>query len=195
MLSKLTREDILSLEDYEKIRPQKREKILNLKKKRRLLVGPHAVFLFENRETLWWQIHEMLRIEKGGDDQIIDELSAYAPLVPNGSEWVATLMFEIEESKERAKILRQLGHIEKKIHLLFGDYKIQALPTDVEERTDETGKTSAVHFLRFPFTPAEKGLLLEGILDVVLEITHPAYSYCTMISPALLLDLIGDLRK
>lgn len=189
----LTREDILPLEAYEKMRLEKRPQILALKKRRRLPVGPYAVFLFENRETLWWQIQEMLRIEKGGEAQISDELAAYAPLVPQGSEWVATLMFEIEDPKQRLNILRQLGHVEKAIRLHLKDHTILAVPTDAEERTDAAGKTSAVHFLRFPFTLTQKELVLqEPSPSLTLEISHPAYAYSAVMPPTLISEIKRD---
>lgn len=192
----LTRQDILPLPDYEKIRLAKREEILTLKKRRRLFVGPYANFLFENKATLWWQIQEMLRIEKGGEDQIADELLAYGPLVPQGSEWVATLMFEIEDPKQRAKILSNLGHVEQQIVLHLGSDRLQAVPTETEERTDAAGKTSAVHFLHFPFTPAQKAALLcEKPPAITLEIAHLAYPYSLTMPASLLAELQKDLES
>jgi hypothetical protein len=94
--TEILRQDILALPDYEKIRKEKQKNLLKIKTLRRVSVGPYATFYFENYDTMWYQIHEMLRIEKGGDAQIEDELSAYSPLIPKGQELVATLMFEIE---------------------------------------------------------------------------------------------------
>src|SRR3546814_10258277 len=117
-----------------------------------LSVGPFCTFYFENYATMWWQIHEMLYIEKGGEEQIADELAAYAPLIPKGAELVATFMIEVDDAKRRPAVLTQLGGIDEKIVLEFAGHRVAAVPEDDAERTREDGKTSAVHFLRFPFT-------------------------------------------
>ena len=109
----VTASDILDMESFGKIRKQKRTEISNIKRDRRVAVGPDATFMFENYDTMWWQIHEMLFIEKGGQDQIEDELSAYNPLIPQGSELIATLMFEIDEPERRKSLLMKLGGVEE----------------------------------------------------------------------------------
>jgi hypothetical protein len=101
----LTRADILPLQEYAKIRRQRRRHISEIKKHRRIEVGPYATFYFENLDTMWQQIQEMLYIEKGGEGQIADELEAYNPLIPQGSELVATVMFEIDDPTRRAREL------------------------------------------------------------------------------------------
>src|SRR6476660_6780407 len=108
----LTRADILPLDEYAQIRRQRRRHISEIKKHRRLEVGPFANFYFESLDTLWQQIQEMLYIEKGGEAQIDDELDAYNPLIPQGSELVATVMFEIDDPARRARELTRLGSIE-----------------------------------------------------------------------------------
>ncbi len=105
----LTAADILPLPEYEKIRAEKRGAMIARKKNRRVAVGPYATFYFENYDTMWLQVQEMLRIEKGGADQLADELHAYQPLVPKGDELVATLMLEIEDERRRAAVLATLG--------------------------------------------------------------------------------------
>ena len=109
----VTESDILDMESFGKIRRQKRTEMSETKRNRRVAVGPDATFMFESYDTMWWQIHEMLFIEKGGQEQIEDELSAYNPLIPQGQELVATLMFEIDEPERRKKLLMQLGGVEE----------------------------------------------------------------------------------
>src|SRR5579863_8396212 len=126
MKRQLTTADILSPEDYARVRAEKRGAMIALKKKRRVAVGPYATFYFENYDTMWLQIQEMLRIEKGGAEQLRDELRAYAPLVPKGDELVATMMIEIEDEKRRAAALATLGGIQDTIELRFGGDVIKA---------------------------------------------------------------------
>jgi len=121
-----------------------------------VLLGPYASVSFECYDSMWIQIHEMLRIEGGGREQAIDEVAAYAPLVPAGSNLVATLMFEIDDRDKRLATLRQLGHVEDTVYLSFGSHRIMAVSANDEvERTSPDGKTSAVHFLSFPLSPAQ----------------------------------------
>src|SRR6185437_1915776 len=98
---RITRADIMPLADYTRERAERRRRITEVKRKRRVAVGPFATFYFENYETMWQQIHEMLYIEKGGEEQIEDELRAYNPLIPQGNELVATVMFEIDDAVRR----------------------------------------------------------------------------------------------
>lgn len=190
----ITEKDILPLFEFEKIRIEYRRKIVDLKKDRRVSVGPDITFYFENRETLLWQIQEMLFIEKGGEAQVKDELAAYNPLIPKGDELVATMMIEIDDMERRRLTLAQLGHIEDHIHITFGNHTITATPTDDVERTTEEGKTSAVHFLHFPFSKgAQKDL--EHADKITLEINHPRYSYKTIIEGATLVSLKKDMSK
>jgi len=148
----ITRDDIMALEDYTAQRSKKKTAISALKKNRRVSVGPDATFYFESYDTMFHQIHEMLYIEKGGGDQIDDELSAYNPLIPNGRELVATLMFEIEEPNRREKFLSSLGGVEKTVSITLGDETITALPEEDVDRTNADGKASSVQFLHFPLT-------------------------------------------
>jgi len=189
----LTKADILSLSGFEALRPQKRQEIMELKKKRRVFVGPFALFIFENYETLWWQIHEMLRIEKGGDEQIQDELDAYVPLLPQGKELVATFMLEIDDPQIRTHLLGQLGGIEDMIQIRMGDDIIKAHPTRDQNRTTDEGKTSSVHFLHFKMT-ADQALKFKS-LDVPprIQITHPAYIYEAELGWDVYESLKGDL--
>lgn len=189
----LTKADILPMTEFEDLRPQKRQEIMEIKKKRRVFVGPFALFIFENYDTLWWQVHEMLRIEKGGDEQIQDELDAYLPLIPQGKELVATFMLEIDDPQIRAHLLGQLGGIEDTIQIRLGDEIIRAHPTRDQNRTTDGGKTSSVHFLHFKMT-ADQALKFKS-QDTLprIQITHPAYIYETQMDQEVYESLKGDL--
>src|SRR5215472_15744032 len=113
----LTRADILPLDQYERERRTHRQRVTALKQNRRVEVGPLATFYFENFDTMWHQVHEMLYIERGGEAQIADELAAYNPLIPQGDELIATVMFEIENPDRRAAMLAELGGVEHHIYL------------------------------------------------------------------------------
>src|SRR5712692_43911 len=149
----LTPADFLPLEEYSRIRPQRRREITELKKHRQVAVGPFATFYFENFATMWGQVQEMLYIEKGGAAQLADELAAYNPLIPQGSELVATAMFEIDDPERRARALTRLGVIE--IRMAAGVARIGGEPDPTRENTSPEGKASAVQFIRFPFTRDE----------------------------------------
>src|SRR6202020_942339 len=125
---KLTPANILSLDDYERVRDEKRRALRARKKNRRVSVGPYATFYFENYDTMWLQVQEMLRIEKGGDEQLQDELRAYNPLLPQGNELVATLMFEIEDPAKRKTVLASIGGVQGTTSLRFDDETIKGEP-------------------------------------------------------------------
>jgi hypothetical protein len=152
---RLSRADILPLDEYAKIRRQRRAEISEIKKRRRLEVGPFATFYFENFDTMWQQVQEMLYIEKGGEAQIEDELAAYNPLIPQGSELVATVMFEIDDPARRARELSRLGGVEDHAFIEVGGDRIRGEPDPTRENTSPDGKASSVQFLRFPFSPAQ----------------------------------------
>ena len=132
---KITRADILGEAEYAARRDKLRSDSIARKRHRRIEVGPFATFYFENYETMWLQIQEMLRIEKGGADQIEGELEAYNPLIPQGRELIATMMLEIEDPVRRAQVLGQLGGIEETVSMELGADRIRAVPTEDEERT------------------------------------------------------------
>ncbi len=146
---------IVPLEEYARQRADRRRQMAEIKKNRRLEVGPFATFYFESYETMLHQVHEMLFIEKGGAAQIPDELAAYNPLIPQGSELVATVMFEIDDPIRRARVLASLGGIERQAFLRIGADMIRGVPEDDQERSREDGKASSVQFLHFPFTAAQ----------------------------------------
>ena len=178
----IKKEDLLSFDLYEKNRKQIRKKLVDFKKNRRVALGPYATFYFENFETMLGQIQEMLYIEKGGDQQLKDELEAYNPLIPKGKELIATLMFEIDDSILRADFLNKVGGIEEKVYLQVGNDKIKAKPEVDVDRTSAEGKASSVQFVHFNFS--EK--LIEKFKDfsskVILGIDHNFYNHTITIS-------------
>src|SRR3569832_2143989 len=129
---RITPQDILSSGEYDQQRKSLKANLIPMKKLRRIEVGPFATFYFENYATMWLQVQEMLRIEKGGDAQIAGELEAYNPLIPQGSELIATLMLEIEDGARRDRTLRTLGKIEEPAFLDLGGERIKGAPTEDE---------------------------------------------------------------
>ena len=188
----IRREDLTPLGDYASMRKQRRAEMVALKQHRRVEVGPVATFYFENYDTMLQQIHEMLYIEKGGEEQIEDELAAYNPLIPNGSELVCTLMFEIEDPVRRERILRTLSFIERDIFLQVGESRIRAVPEPGEDRTRKDGKTSSVHFLHFPFTPAQIAAFRDPAQKILLGFDHENYAHMAQLAPQVRAALAGD---
>ncbi len=177
----ITRDDVMAMLDYEQIRDEKRKTIIKAKKNRRVAMGPYATFYFESYDTMWLQIHEMLYIEKGGEEQIADELAAFNPLIPKGLDLVATLMFEIDDEALRARILGTLGGVEQTIFLKFGEHEITAEAERDVDRTTAGGKTSSVHFLHFRFTDGEAQAFRDTKDDVTLGIKHHNYPHMTLL--------------
>lgn len=178
----ISRADILPTADYARERRALRESVVAVKKHRRVEVGPFATFYFENYQTMWHQVHEMLHIEKGGDAQIADELAAYNPLIPQGAELVATVMLEIEDPVRRARTLAGLGHIERHMYVEVAGAKVYAESESDVERTKEDGKTSSVHFVRFRFTPAQIAEFRKPGARVLIGIDHPNYGHIAVVS-------------
>src|ERR1700722_1293003 len=169
---KITPTDIIPYKDYAAQRSGLRKNLIAVKKNRRMEVGPFATFHFENYETMWLQVQEMLHIEKGGEEQIAGELETYNPLIPQGSELIATLMIEIEDAVRRESMLRRLGGIEETVSMDVDGSQVKATPTDYEDRTTPDGKTSSVHWVRFSFTAEQIAKFKSGEGRVVLEIAH-----------------------
>ena len=192
----ITRDDLLSMSDYGEQRRELRARAIAMKKPRRLEVGPFATFYFENYETMLAQIHEMLWIEQGGEEQIADELAAYNPLIPQGRELVATLMIEIDDPVRRATVLKRLTGVEDTVALKIGDSRAPAVPDleDGVERTKDDGKTSSIHFLHFPLTDAQVAAFRDGETPVLLEIAHEHYHHMAGLPAASRAALIGDLE-
>ena len=181
---RITAADILSDAEYNARRAELRAAPIADKKNRRIEVGPYATLYFENYNSMWLQVQEMLRIEKGGADQIAGELEAYNPLIPQGDELIATFMIEIEDADRRDRELRKLGKIEDSVFMDIGRDRIKAAPTDYEDRTTPDGKTSSVHWLRFKFTPAQIKAFKSGSEPVIIGMTHPNYGHMAVMAPA-----------
>ena len=179
---KITETDILSDRDYAARRKELRSEAIALKKHRRVEVGPFATFYFENYQTMWLQVQEMLRIEKGGEEQVPGELAAYNPLIPQGDELIATMMLEIEDEKRRNAVLLTLGGIEETVFLEIGGDVIRAAPTEYDDRTTADGKTSSVHWLRFKLTADQIAHFRNGPERVVLGVSHPHYGHMAVLS-------------
>ncbi|MGB8277437.1 MAG: DUF3501 family protein [Methylovirgula sp.] len=188
----LTAADIMPMADYGKIRKEKRSEISERKRFRHIEVGPFVTFYFENFDTMWMQVHEMLYIEKGGEAQIEGELAAYNPLIPNGHELVATFMIEIDDPLRRARVLAGLGGIETTAFLSFGAERIAAIAEADQDRTTEEGKTSSVQFVHFPFTQEQIAAFSKEGTQVILGFSHPAYSHMVVLPEAVRAALAGD---
>ncbi|MES2471615.1 MAG: DUF3501 family protein [Pseudomonadota bacterium] len=178
---RITPADILSPAEYDQQRKTLKSTLIPMKKQRRIEVGPFATFYFENYATMWLQVQEMLRIEKGGAEQIPGELAAYNPLIPQGDELIATLMLEIEDEKRRSATLLTLGGIEESIFLEIGTDTIKATPTEYDDRTTPDGKTSSVHWLRFKLTGDQIARFKSGSERVVLGVGHQNYGHMAVL--------------
>ncbi|MEQ1510160.1 MAG: DUF3501 family protein [Sphingopyxis sp.] len=188
----ITRDDIMPMEAFETIRAEKRQDNVIRKRFRRVALGPHATIIFENWDSMWWQVHEMLRVEKGGDAQIDDELAAYNPMIPDGGELTACLFFEVDDPVKRAAFLGQLGGVEDHIFIQLGDQRVCAMPEGDTPRTNADGKASAVHFLHFPFTPQQVAAWRGGNDTAMVGIDHTAYGHMAMLSGELRRELARD---
>ncbi len=188
----ITRADILPMADYTAARKERRRALVEVKKHRRLEVGPVCMFYFENFETMWNQIHEMLFIEKGGEAQIADELSAYNPMIPKGRELVATVMFEIDDPVRRGALLAKLGGVEQTAFIRIGGETIKGVPEIDVDRTSAAGKASAVQFLHFPFSDAQVVGFRATETEIVLGFSHPEYAHMAVLPEAVRQALAGD---
>lgn len=188
----ITADDIMDIGTYETIRPEKREEAILRKRFRRLSVGPHVTVTFENWDSMWLQIHEMLRIEKGGAEQLVDELAAYNPMVPKGHELTATLMFEIDDPNLRARVLGQLGGVEDHIAITLGRDRIAAVPEGDTPRSRADGKASSVHFFHFPFTAEQIARWRAGAEQTSFLIDHPNYGHVALIGADVRNELARD---
>jgi hypothetical protein len=184
--------DLLPAATYIKDRKKIRKDLVELKKNRRLQLGPYATFYFESFETMLGQIQEMLHIEKGGDEQLKDELAAYNPLIPKGNELVATLMFEIDNPITRADFLGKVGGIEEKVYLIVGGETIKSTPETDVDRTSAEGKASSVQFLHFTFTEMQIKNFKDLKTKAVIGIDHNLYNHKEKISDNIRLSLIKD---
>ena len=189
---KITPADIISDAEYAAQRDALRKAMIAVKKNRRVEVGPYATFIFENYDTMWQQVMEMLRIEKGGAEQMKGELETYNPLIPQGRELIATLMLEIEDAGVRDRTLLTLGGIEETVFLDVGKERIKATPTEYEDRTTPDGKTSSVHWLRFSFAPEQIAKFRNGEERAILGVAHRNYGHMAVLPGAVRAELAKD---
>jgi len=178
----IQKQDIMPLDVYIKNRKELRKNIVSFKKYRRIALGPYATFYFENYETMLAQVQEMLYIEKGGDEQLKDELEAYNPLIPNGKELTATLMFEIDNPVSRSAFLSKVGGIEEKVFIKIDGEIAKAVPEKDVDRTSADGKASSVQFIHFELTDKQIQKFKSKNIDIELGIDHKDYSHTTKLS-------------
>ena len=188
----IQKSDIMPLDAYIKDRKELRKNIVNFKKNRRVALGPYATFYFESYETMLAQVQEMLYIEKGGDEQLHDELIAYNPLIPNGKELTATLMFEIDNPISRAAFLGKVGGIEEMVFMKINGETVKAVPEEDVDRTSAEGKASSVQFIHFNFTDEQIEKFKSSNVDIELGIDHKEYSHTTKLSKDNIASLSGD---
>ena len=193
-MQKLTRDDLYSLEQYSEIRDEFRNQVLSHKRNRRVELGTNAALYFEDRLTMQYQVQEMLRIERIFEAAgINDELEAYNPLIPDGSNWKATFMVEFSEVEERRAMLKRLIGVENKVYVQVDGFdRVYAIADEDLERSDEH-KTSAVHFMRFELSTEQVDALRSGAA-LASGIDHENYQ--VEISPLpenVRQSLIGDL--
>jgi len=181
-LRTITADDILPLDQYESIRRDKKQEAILRKKLTRVSIGPNATAMFETWDSMWLQIQEMLRIEKGGAEQLADELAAYDPMVPKGHELTITLLFEVEDPVRRDAFLRTIGGVEDHVWLQIGDDRIAARPEgDVVRTRESDNKASAVHFLHFDLTQSQVEAWKSGQGQLLILIDHPNYGHAALI--------------
>ena len=188
----IEKEDLVSSDIYSKSRRQIRKELVQFKKDRRIALGPYATFYFESFETMLAQVQEMLHIEKGGDEQLKDELIAYNPLIPNGKELTATLMFEIDNPISRAAFLGKVGGIEEKIFMKIDNEVINAVPESDVDRTSSEGKASSVQFIHFKLSEDQISKFKLGSLNIELGIDHEEYSHTTKLTENSIKSLSTD---
>ena len=191
-MKKIQKEDIMPLNIYTQQRRELRKNIVEFKKHRRVSLGPYATFYFESYETMLAQVQEMLYIEKGGDEQLKDELNAYNPLIPNGKELIATLMFEIDNPVSRAAFLGKVGGIEEKVFMKVDGDVVKAVPEEDVDRTSAEGKASSVQFIHFKFNEQQIEKFKSGLLNVEISIDHKEYSHSAKLSDLTVKSLTAD---
>ena len=189
---RITAQDLIPDAEYAKVRKDRRTELLPIKRLRRVHLGPFCTFYFESYETMLFQVQEMLLTEKGGADQVPEELNAYNPLIPQGRELVATVMFEIEDPVRRAYSLGRLGGAEDDFYVQVGHDKVYGAAEEDIERTREDGKTSSVHFLHFALSAAQIAVFRDPATTVLIGCDHEQYSHMAVLSPATRAELSRD---
>ena len=187
----IQKEDIMPLDVYMKNRKELRKNIVNFKKDRRIALGPYATFYFESYETMLAQVQEMLYIEKGGEEQLKDELIAYNPLIPNGKELIATLMFEIDNPVSRAAFLGKVGGIEDMVFMKVDGEVVKAVPENDVDRTSAEGKASSVQFIHFKLKDKQISKF-NNSSEIEIGINHKEYSHTTQLNEDTIKSLSAD---
>ena len=188
----ITESDVIDIDSYIKDRDSIKKKIKQYKNNRRVHVGPHATFYFESFDTMLYQVQEMLYIERGGREQLKDELKAYNPLIPTGTSLVVTLMFEIDNPNVRKEFLNSIGGIEKNTFIQVCNHKIYSRAEDDTDRTNEEGKASSVHFLHFDFDESQIKLFSDMSSEVSLGFDHENYHHISILSSSTKTSLVED---
>ena len=189
---KIQKEDIIPLDVYIEKRRELRKNIFDFKKNRRVVLGPYATFYFESYETMLAQVQEILYLEKGGEEQLKHELSNYNPLIPNGKELTATLMFEIDNPISRAAFLGKVEGIEGTIYIKINDEIIKAVTEEDVNRTSAEGKASSVQFIHFNFTDDQIEQFQSNSSKIELGIDHKEYSHSTKLTTENIASLSAD---
>src|SRR5262245_52829226 len=166
-----------------------RQEIVRKKKNRRLEVGPCATFYFECYETMLQQVQEMLHIEKGGEAQIADELSAYNPLIPKGDELIATVMFEIDDPIRRARVLGRLGGVENTMFIKLGEDKVKGVAEQDQDRSTAEGKASSVQFVHFRFAREQIAKFRMPGQMIVVGMEHENYAHMAVMPDTMRAEL------
>ena len=188
----IEKKDLIPANIYSESRKQIRKDLVEFKKNRRIALGPYATFYFESFETMLAQVQEMLYIEKGGDEQLKDELIAYNPLVPNGKELTATLMFEIDNPVLRATFLEKIGGIEEKIFIKIDNEIVKAVPEQDVDRTSNAGKASSVQFVHFKFNENQLAKFKSSHVNIEVGIEHKEYAHTTKLTEQNVKSLVAD---
>ena len=191
-LRRITRDDLMPDAEFAKVRQERRKALLPIKRLRRIDLGPFCSVYFECFDTMLFQIQEMLLIEKGGEPQLADELAAYNPLVPQGSELVVTVMFEIVDEVRREQTLARLGGVEDTFFIQIGADRAPGVPEGDIERTREDGKTSSVPFPRFPLTADQIARFRDPATQILIGCGHEGYSHLAGLTPATRAELAKD---
>ncbi len=191
-MKKVTLDEVMGLERYEQARDETRRRIIALKKHRRVAVGDQVTFVFENHDTMWFQIHEMLRAERLTDlDRVRDELEVYNALIPDAGELSATMLIEItEESRIRERLVSLIG-IDETVTLEIGEHV--RVRGEFEAGRSKEDKLSAVQYVRFHFDDTARRAFIEGTQPVRLVINHPNYRQQAVIDDVVRRSLAEDL--
>ena len=194
IVKKLAHGDLYSLEEYSKVRPEFRARVMEHKNIRRLPIGEHATLYFEDALTMQYQVQEMLRLERIFEhDGIQEELDVYNPLIPDGMNWKATFMLEYEEPEERRRALAKLIGVEKALWVqVEGFDRVNPIANEDLDRETED-KTSSVHFVRFELTPEMVAAVKQGAA-ILAGIDHPVYREETRVPDSMRESLGGDLH-